>query len=66
MQKMKLYTKQEAEYLEKVLDMGLSVENSNGDKIHYTFDGYHISFHNGDEKHYSTTKGAFTQFFKKH
>jgi hypothetical protein len=62
----KLYTKEEAASLEKVLDMGFSVENSNGDKINYAIDGYHISFHNGNEKDYSTVKGAFTQFFKKH
>ena len=64
--KPKLYTKEEAQALEKVLDMGIVVQNNNGDNMNFTFDGYHISFHNGDEKDYDTAKGAFTQFFKKH
>ena len=60
------YTEEEKQAIEKVLDMGFIIENSNGDSIRDYIGYYEINSHNGTAKAYLDFDKALKVFFKKH
>lgn len=65
--KTKLFTKQEKEAIDTVLNMGFSIHNSFEDILRCDFGDYLISKNDGysGEKEYSNVSSALTQFMKR-
>lgn len=60
------YTKEEKSAIEKVLDIGFILQNSNGDVLLSIYGDYEITFHNGTIKTYTNSDTAIYAFYKKH
>lgn len=60
----KLYSEEEKKSIEEVLDMGLFIENSNGDTLTSIFGDYEIRFHNGNITEYTSIERALNKFLK--
>lgn len=63
--KNKLFTKEEREAIEKVLDMGFTIHNAKEDSLQSVFGDIRITNSSWEEKEYQSISTALTRFMQR-